>query len=213
MTIQNNIRTDNLIYNYYDANNQLALIETFNAATKQTGNTYNTGNTTGAELANLDSLIKKQEEEEKSSKETNIQANLAKIDVVPNPEKETLIGVSGQISTNDLRVDTEEGKQRFKDNFRIYCCDDPQLFDILKNNAFEKYQKDEIKATSHPLPIKYTFKILGKSGIRRGDVFNVYGIPKKYRDYGFFQVTQIEQTIENNNWYTEVTGEFRQQKQ
>ena len=24
-------------------------------------------------------------------------------------------------------------------NFKIYCCDDTQLFDVLKNNAFESY--------------------------------------------------------------------------
>jgi hypothetical protein len=101
------------------------------------------------------------------------------------------------------------GFTEFNKNFKIYCCDDTQLFDIMKNNAFEAYSG--VEKTSHPLPIKYTFKILGKSGLRRGDTFNVIGIPKKYRDFGFFQITQIEQTLEGNSWYTTVIGQYFQQ--
>ncbi len=216
--IQKLVKRDNKnfessVYEYTDANNNLVYTFIYDPFLGTSEYKYNTSNATGAELSSLDAAIKKEEEEQKRSKETNIQSNLSKIDVVPNPVKESLVGAGGELTTNDLRIDNEAGKARFKDNFRIYCCDDTQLFDILKNNAFEKYEKDEIKATSHPLPIKYTFKILGKSGLRRGDVFNVWGIPQKYNDYGFFQITQIEQTIENNNWYTEITGEFRQQTQ
>ena len=87
------------------------------------------------------------------------------------------------------------------------------MFDVLKNNAFEEYNKTEKDYTSHPLPIKYSFKILGKSGLRRGDVFNVWGIPKKYREYGFFQITEITQTLTENMWTTSVVGQFRQQTQ
>jgi hypothetical protein len=136
---------------------------------------------------------------------TTITANLSKIDVVPNPEKFNIVPDTLEISTNGISA--------FNDNFKIYCCDDTQLFDIIKNNAFEDYGLKEIKATSHPLPIKYSFKILGKSGLRRGDVFNVYGIPKKYRDFGFFQIVEIEHNLSGNTWTTSVTGQFRQQKQ
>jgi len=136
---------------------------------------------------------------------TTISANLSKIDVIPNPEK-------FNISPDALDIATR-GISYFNDNFKIYCCDDTQLFDILKNNAFEDYGLKEIRATSHPLPIKYSFKILGRSGIRRGDVFNVVGIPKKYRDFGFFQVVEIEHNFSGNMWTTSVTGQFRQQKQ
>jgi hypothetical protein len=136
---------------------------------------------------------------------TTITANLNKIDVIPNPEKFT-------VSPDALDI-ASKGISYFNDNFKIYCCDDTQLFDIIKNNAFEDYNLKEIKATSHPLPIKYSFKILGRSGIRRGDVFNIWGIPKKYRDFGFFQIVEIEQTLLGNTWTTSVTGQFRQQKQ
>jgi hypothetical protein len=136
---------------------------------------------------------------------TTITANLSKIDVVPNPEKFNIIPNSLEISVSGISA--------FNDNFKIYCCDDTQLFDIIKNNAFEDYGLKQLKATSHPLPIKYSFKILGKSGLRRGDVFNVWGIPKKYRDFGFFQIVEIEQTLSGNTWTTSVTGQFRQQTQ
>ena len=66
------------------------------------------------------------------------------------------------------------------------------------------------KRLSHPLPIKYSFKILGTSGLRRGDMFNIIGIPAKYAKYGLFQITQVEHTIENMNWFTLVKGEYRQ---
>ena len=79
--------------------------------------------------------------------------------------------------------------------------------DILKNNAFEKYPSDK---TSPPLPITYTFKILGKSGLRRGDIFNIAGIPRKYAEHGFFQIINIEQNIQGSLWTTSITGQYRQ---
>jgi hypothetical protein len=41
-------------------------------------------------------------------------------------------------------------------------------------------------------------------------MFNIIGIPAKYAKYGLFQITQVEHTIENMNWFTEVKGEYRQ---
>jgi hypothetical protein len=51
---------------------------------------------------------------------------------------------------------------------------------------------------------------LGNSGIRRGDIFKVKGIPKKYSERGIFQVTEIEQTLDGGKWTTQVGGLFRQ---
>jgi hypothetical protein len=145
------------------------------------------------ELATLTAAIK-------DVAETALSTNLNKIDVIPNPITNIIV---------PMALKPAAGFTEFNKNFKIYCCDDTQLFDIMKNNAFEAYSG--VEKTSHPLPIKYTFKILGKSGLRRGDTFNVIGIPKKYRDYGFFQITQVEQTIESNNWYTTVIGQYFQQ--
>lgn len=166
----------------------------------------NPNNSNGVLLANkiteYDQLLK----DEAEASNTNLNANLGKIEVLPNPEQFI-------INTNAFKMEGQDGKQAFRQNFRIYCCDDTQLFDIIKNNAFESYNLSEVGATSHPLPIKYSFKILGRSGIRRGDIFNVYGIPQKYRDFGFFQTIQVDHTFSENKWTTEVSGQFRQQKQ
>ena len=51
---------------------------------------------------------------------------------------------------------------------------------------------------------------MGKSGLRRGDVFNIRGIPERYAKNGFFQIINIEQNIEGNLWTTTVTGQYRQ---
>jgi hypothetical protein len=80
----------------------------------------------------------------------------------------------------------------------------------MKNDAFTA--KKANGTLSHPLPIKYNFKVLGTSGIRRGDTFNINGIPAKYAKHGLFQVTEIEQSLEGMMWTTNVTGEYRQKQ-
>jgi hypothetical protein len=89
----------------------------------------------------------------------------------------------------------------------IYSFDDTEFLDRLKREAFGNKGEGSL---SHPLPIKYSFKILGNSGIRRGDMFNILGIPAKYAAKGLFQVTQIEHSLEGNQWFTNITGDYRQ---
>lgn len=163
-------------------------------------NKYNRGISEADKLLDLRKELAILTAAAKDVAETALSTNLNKIDVIPNPITNIIV---------PMALKPAAGFTEFNKNFKIYCCDDTQLFDIMKNNAFEAYSG--VEKTSHPLPIKYTFKILGKSGLRRGDTFNVIGIPKKYRDYGFFQITQVEQTIESNNWYTTVVGQYFQQ--
>lgn len=141
---------------------------------------------------------------------TTLTQNLDKLDVVPNPLIVTPLALTnGSITTKD----------EFNKNFIIYCFNDTSFFDKIKNkNFFLNKPTDNLvnknkgvdKRLSHPLPIKYSFKILGTSGLRRGDMFNIIGIPEKYAKFGLFQITQVEHTIENMNWFTEVKGEYRQ---
>jgi len=141
---------------------------------------------------------------------TTLTKNLDKLDVVPNPSINTPLALTdGSITAKD----------EFNKNFIIYCFNDTSFFDKIKNkNFFLKKPTDNLvnenggvdKRLSQPLPIKYSFKILGTSGLRRGDMFNIIGIPAKYAKYGLFQITQVEHTIENMNWFTEVKGEYRQ---
>jgi hypothetical protein len=143
--------------------------------------------------------IEKEVTDEKENKKSALSNNLAKIDVLPKPELYTLSAESiGNIA--DIAV--------LKETFAIYCLNDEPFFDRMKNDAFSA--KKGTGTLSHPLPIKYNFKIMGTSGIRRGDTFNIVGIPDKYRTHGLFQVTQIEQNLEGMSWTTNITGEYRQ---
>ena len=60
------------------------------------------------------------------------------------------------------------------------------------------------------MPIKFTFKIHGISGIKRGDMFTINGIPKWYDiDGAFFQVLSVKHVIDGMVWTTEITGGWR----
>jgi hypothetical protein len=80
-------------------------------------------------------------------------------------------------------------------------------------NAFLNQLQEVGTETSTPLmPINFTFKVHGVSGIRRGDMFKVNGIPSIYTQNGFFQVISIKHNIEGMQWTTEVTGGYRNNK-
>jgi hypothetical protein len=164
----------------------------------QFGSTYYAKTSVGEAFKKLNDDLKAAEDEVKNNVQMAVENNLKKIDVLPNP---------WNTSVNSNALQASAGFTAFNNNFKIYCCDDTQLFDILKNNAFESYPSDK---TSPPLPIKYSFKILGKSGLRRGDIFNIAGIPRKYAQHGFFQIVNIEQNIAGGSWTTYITGQYRQ---
>ena len=147
----------------------------------------------------------KEEATEKIDAEKNAQSslsnNLSKIDVLPRVNLAAL---------SDEQVASVSNVAYLKIFFAIFCLNDESFFDRMKNDAFNDTKG---KGTlSHPLPIKYNFKILGSSGIRRGDTFNIIGIPLKYQTSGLFQVTQIEHQVQGMMWTTDVTGEYRQQQ-
>lgn len=151
----------------------------------------------------LQEEAKKFEEGAAQQAASNVSNNLDKIDIVPNPEVNTMTQDDLNKFINDINV--------FKSKFKVYCCKDAKFLNVLKeNNLPVSVGKSSTGSLSQPLPIKYSFTILGRSGIRRGDTFTVLGIPKKYRDHGFFQVTQIEHTLQDMKWTTKVQGEFRQ---
>ena len=155
----------------------------------------------GVRFKKLNERIKELESIVTETKSTALNSNINKIDIIANPQYSSL-GSSQSVKTAFESDDKTELKKRF----RVYCCNDTQLFDIIKNNAFESYGNK----TSILLPIKYSFTIMGKSGIRRGDVFNIIGIPERYAKHGYFQVINIEQQIEGNLWTTKVIGQYRQ---
>ena len=157
------------------------------------------------EVQKLREQKKTEEATEKTDAEKNAQSslsnNLSKIDVLPR------VNIAALSDEQVAKVTTVANLKVF---FAIFCLNDESFFDRIKNDAFND---NKGKGTlSHPLPIKYNFKILGSSGIRRGDTFNIVGIPVKYQTSGLFQVTQIEHQVQGMMWTTDVTGEYRQQQ-
>ncbi len=63
------------------------------------------------------------------------------------------------------------------------------------------------------LPITFSFTIHGISGIKRGDMFTVNGLPDRYgEDRGFFQVISVKHVVQNMSWKTTVEGGFRNRR-
>lgn len=85
---------------------------------------------------------------------------------------------------------------------------DSNIFSALKS---KNDSKEEAETSSALMPINFTFKIHGVSGIRRGDMFKVRGIPSAY-DGGFFQVLSVKHSLQGMEWTTEVTGGYRNSK-
>jgi len=137
-----------------------------------------------------------------------IEENIKKIEILPNPELKSEINVEDK-SLAELLISpptTDGSEDLFRKSFRIYCLNDTNFLDILKKKKLA-LPKDRL---SHPLPIKYSFTILGNSGLQRGDTFNIIGIPKKYRNNGLFQINELTHTITGMTWKTRVQGLYRQ---
>jgi hypothetical protein len=128
-------------------------------------------------------------------KSDRVTTNLEKIDVVPKPTLYKLDAIG------------TDAKKGVEDSFFVYCLDDTDFFESMKNHYFVKKGSG---ALSQPLPIKYSFTILGNSGIRRGDTFKITGIPRKYAEQGIFQVTGIEHSLSGMRWETTVEALYRQ---
>ena len=163
-----------------------------------------------AEAAAAEAAIKAEQKAQVEAAATTLTANLSKLTVVPLSKLDKLVGKDGKkpLGEKDLNEQTElSNLTTLKQNFMIYTFDDTEFLDRLKREAFGNKGEGTL---SHPLPIKYSFKILGNSGIRRGDMFNILGIPAKYALRGLFQVTQIEHSLEGNQWFTNITGDYRQ---
>ena len=109
------------------------------------------------------------------------------------------------------KVDVDKGKWEDNPYAKNYMAayNDQSIFEQLKI----KGEVDAAAAgngTSILLPIKFKFGIHGISGFRRGDKFKINGIPKKFSEGGFFQVTSVKHTLSGMLWKTEVEGGFRQ---
>ena len=152
-----------------------------------------------AQLRLTQDQIRAAANQETQIKVDRVTTNLEKIDVVAKPTIYTL---------SNMAFQTDSGvKGGVKAYFMVYCLDDTDFLEKMKTYYFEAKGTG---ALSQPLPIKYSFTILGNSGIRRGDTFKIDGIPRKYAEKGIFQVTGIEHSISGMRWETTVEGLYRQ---
>tara|TARA_B110000503_G_scaffold10691_1_gene14593 strand:- start:866 stop:3100 length:2235 start_codon:yes stop_codon:yes gene_type:complete len=137
-----------------------------------------------------DDKVTKSEDDADAAKEQMLNIILGKAKFYPKPEFEESSAMKGDLYN--------------------YCVlgafNDSSLFSLLKHNMDEAAVAN---STPSPLmPINFSFTIHGVSGIRRGDMFKVNGIPKMYQK-GFFQVLSVKQVIDGMMWKTEVTGGYR----
>lgn len=151
-----------------------------------------------------------QQRAEEDNKQKTIQSNIEKLTVLPKTNF-----VTKQLSFFDGEFFRDEqllSEDFIKENFAIHAYDDTDFFDTLKISKInKKYNETNNKdGLSTLIPIQYTFTIIGNSGIKRGDMFKIKGIPTKYSERGIFQVTEVIQTVTTSGWLTQVTGKFRQ---
>lgn len=193
----------------YSADGKLLRTTTISAGGSRT--TY----ANSAEAKKLQELEKDLPELKKSieeQKNANISSNIEKIDVVPNPEVRKITRGASELNyfTGTFKDSDITDATTFRTLFRIYAYKDSALLDILKNRMFNGVKGSGQLSTL--LPIKYSFTILGNSGIQRGDMFNIIGLPKRYSNHGLFQVTEAEHSIQDMMWKTTITGAYRQQQ-
>lgn len=204
---------------------------------KKTGNKVDIDNRTGRLSQRYWELVDEKNEiinKEGERRQSNLQGYLDKLDVVPLSYNfaleltkgaavvgaaaagvvgvvtgiggDTIELISGDAYLDKNLTDVEWMKKRFA----IHCFDDSDFFDLLKQHYIRtKGKNKKSKSLTTIIPIKYTFDILGNSGIKRGDIFRVNGIPEKYSKFGIFQVTEIEHTLQQSKWITKIGGLFR----
>ena len=203
------------IQEYIDPVSSKVIYETVQPMSKS-GNMQKSYDNNKGDLDTKSKAKAKLEKQVNQNKTSNVTSSVDKIDIVPNPmvvnDMESVIKseILLPAETPPKPADVEAGKDPaslFDKNFKIYTFRDTNLFDIIKNKAFLGKSTGRL---SHPLPIKYSFTILGTSGIRRGDMFNIVGIPEKYKKYGLFQVNSVEHSIEGMKWETTIEGLYRQ---
>lgn len=111
---------------------------------------------------------------------------------------------------NNRRVVTEPTELEYYVVYGTY--NDTQLFDGIYNastsNSIKRTNDNQINEYSTLLPLTFSFSVHGISGIRRGDKFKVSGLPDLFIKDAFFQITSIEQTVDNG-WVTTITGALR----
>jgi hypothetical protein len=90
-----------------------------------------------------------------------------------------------------------------------------QYLNKRKFNDIRKPQTGHVSGggevyNGRPLPVSFTFTVLGMSGFQVGHLYRINGLPDQYSNgRGAFQVEEITHKVDSKLWTTEVTGKFR----
>jgi hypothetical protein len=127
------------------------------------------------------------------------------------------VGVYPNVGITDKNIGLSEKSYGIDATTYFISYDDKNLFNQYKLLSDGGLGGDVSDITEEDvsilLPITFSFTIHGVSGIKRGDMFVVNGLPDMYNeDKGFFQVLSVKHTVENMIWKTTVEGGFRQKR-
>ena len=65
------------------------------------------------------------------------------------------------------------------------------------------------KDISTPMPIQLTLTTYGVSGILPGDIFNIDYLPAQYKDRVYFQVMNVEHSVDSSGWKTTLQTQMK----
>jgi hypothetical protein len=88
----------------------------------------------------------------------------------------------------------------------VGAWNDPSMFKALEVQHEEKVDGEENCPAI--LGIEFKFDIMGLSGLKIGDMFQIRDLPNEYKN-GIFQVMSIEHNLSDNLWKTSVTSRQR----
>jgi hypothetical protein len=102
---------------------------------------------------------------------------------------------------------TNNSAIRIPDEVCILGYRDINIFNMLKTANDNKTQSPQNVTTM--LPVRVSLTMYGISGLRRGDMFRVRGIPESFSRAGFFQIISIKHIVMDTIWTTVIEGAFR----
>jgi len=124
----------------------------------------------------------------------------------------------GKIDIADTLIDLKGSNDGFiEDLLMVGTWNDPsalkqiELIDKgLVKGAPSSQKKSKTQKQNPPLGLaKFSFDVHGVSGFKVGDQFRVNGLPDKFGEPNFYQVTKVDHSINNMTWITNVKGDMR----
>jgi murein DD-endopeptidase MepM/ murein hydrolase activator NlpD len=77
------------------------------------------------------------------------------------------------------------------------------------NTSNDNSYTEDKKTSKVILPVKLNFTIDGMSGLKFGNCINVTGLPNRYAKGAYFTITNVEHSVQGNDWTTTVDTVMR----